>query len=411
MSNPGKKRREVPSSALSEKSERAVFLSSEITDDTYGELVQRITQLRLKSNEPICLYINSLGGNPTVAEEILRLIRAPKQDGQKCALTTVCMGLAASAAADLLSAGDYAIAYANSIIIVHGTRGQYDDITLDDLPEVESSIRQRNEHFAMMLASKMFRRFATQALLLEAFKTQPPQAIVIGVSATPESVLDVIRKKVDARHKGLIDAAIDRVARMRTLYNYLRKTQTLANQSEAINDDKNFLKSIIDFEANDLLKRKKAGEKITGFTRSEIDLIYEDFINIKELLSGSYHEKTKELCHEKGHYFLTGDEYRALLKIKSKHIERRGKYLEKKAFSKIFQLWYLVVSLCRLLQKGENTFTAKDAWYFGLVDEVVGSDLPSIRKWRELKTVPSISSTGPQQPSAQSPPVVEHSTQ
>ena len=42
-------------------------------------------------------------------------------------------------------------------------------------------------------------------------------------------------------------------------------------------------------------------------------------------------------------------------------------------------LWYFVVALCRLLQQGENRLTAVDAYWLGLVDEVVGARLPSLR--------------------------------
>ncbi|MFN0103185.1 MAG: hypothetical protein ACKV2U_13980 [Bryobacteraceae bacterium] len=43
-------------------------------------------------------------------------------------------------------------------------------------------------------------------------------------------------------------------------------------------------------------------------------------------------------------------------------------------------LWFYRVSLCQALQEGENELTAKDAYWLGLVDEVIGaSHLPSMR--------------------------------
>jgi ATP-dependent protease ClpP protease subunit len=157
-----KKKKDVPSNVQLERFKRSVFLPSEITEQTYGQLAPRIIELRNNSSEAICLYIHCYGGIASEAEQIMRLIRAPKQDGSKCGVTTVCIGVAASAAADLLSAGDYAIAYNDSIIHVHGTRGTEKEITVDNLPLVEASLRQENEYFAMKLASKMFRRFATR---------------------------------------------------------------------------------------------------------------------------------------------------------------------------------------------------------------------------------------------------------
>jgi hypothetical protein len=168
---------------------------------------------------------------------------------------------------------------------------------------------------------------------------------------------------------------------------------------------------IIDFETVELLQRKKAGEDIVGFTRIDIGTIYEDFIAIKELFSGSYMKQATQWCHLKGHYFLTVDEVMKFKQISEDDPAKREAFLEEKTSDRVFPLWYLVISLCRLLQKGEHQFTAHDAWYFGLIDEVVGSDLPSVRKWRELRNAPkqptvtpSALSTAPPQPSAQSPP-------
>jgi hypothetical protein len=43
-------------------------------------------------------------------------------------------------------------------------------------------------------------------------------------------------------------------------------------------------------------------------------------------------------------------------------------------------LWYFVVSLFRLLQQGEFTLTPRDAYWLGIVDEVIGAtDLPCPR--------------------------------
>jgi hypothetical protein len=47
-----KKKQDIPSALLRENPNRGVFLPYEITENTYGELAPRITQLR-SSNQPI----------------------------------------------------------------------------------------------------------------------------------------------------------------------------------------------------------------------------------------------------------------------------------------------------------------------------------------------------------------------
>jgi hypothetical protein len=240
---------------------------------------------------------------------------------------------------------------------------------------------------------------ATQALLLEAFKKSPPLPNVIGVAANPKSILSVIAANVAPEHGALVQNAVDSVERITKLFDYV-KAKSSTSKGEQINTDSDLLKMIVDFEASDLLDRKSKGENIGGFSKKEIAAIYEDFISIKELLSGLYFEQTKVLCHLKGHYFLTIDEVKELKTIEP---EARESFLLGKTAGRVFPLWYLVVSLCRLLQQGENTFTAHDAWYFGLIDEVAGSDLPSLRKWRALRATANPPSTIPAAPSSEQP--------
>jgi hypothetical protein len=46
---------------------------------------------------------------------------------------------------------------------------------------------------------------------------------------------------------------------------------------------------------------------------------------------------------------------------------------------KLNPIWWFVVSLSRCLQTGEHTINPIDAYWLGLVDEIIGSDLPSLR--------------------------------
>ena len=368
-----------------ENSKRAVFLTSDISQEAYAALVPHITRLRLASADPICLFIHSFGGDPFVAEQILRLLRAPRQDGDRCMVTTVCLGIAASAAADMLSAGDYAIAYSDSVILVHGTRSEHNEITIETLREAEEDLREDNEYFAMKLASKMFRRFATQALLLEVFKTDPPAANVIGVGADPNQILAQIKLHVQEEHRALVDCAIDRMARVKTLFEYVESKKSGAPTGDSIVSDADLLKTVVEFESGALRDRKAAGELIAGFTPESVSLIGDDFVRLKNFLDGAYWQQALQFCHQKGHYFLTKEEMEAFRAIPEIENQKREEYLESKSAPKVFPLWYLVVSLCRLLQEGENMFTASDAWWFGLIDEVPGTALPSIRRWRDCR--------------------------
>jgi hypothetical protein len=65
---------------------------------------------------------------------------------------------------------------------------------------------------------------------------------------------------------------------------------------------------------------------------------------------------------------------------------QRNNWLKEKVEHRIHPLWYFVVCLFRLLQQGEFSLTARDAYWLGIVDEVIGvSDLPTQRLIFEIQ--------------------------
>src|SRR4051812_25661375 len=91
-------------------------------------LTPRIIGLQASSRGPITVYIDSRGGSVATAEAILRLLGESDQDiNPPCWIITVAIGRAASAAADLLSSGNCALALPESTIFYHGVRQALDN--------------------------------------------------------------------------------------------------------------------------------------------------------------------------------------------------------------------------------------------------------------------------------------------
>ena len=112
--------------------ENIIFLGGAIDDDTANLIIAQF--LFLQSEDPkkdISLYINSPGGSVSAALAILDTMNYIKND-----VSTVCVGLAASAGALLLSAGKKGKRYSlpNSEIMIHqplgGAQGQAADIEI-----------------------------------------------------------------------------------------------------------------------------------------------------------------------------------------------------------------------------------------------------------------------------------------
>lgn len=112
--------------------DRIVMLTDEVNDTTSSLVVAQL--LYLEGQDPakdISLYINSPGGSVTAGLAIYDTMQYIK-----CDVSTICIGLAASMGAFLLTAGAKGKRYAlpNSDIMIHqpsgGTQGQATDIKI-----------------------------------------------------------------------------------------------------------------------------------------------------------------------------------------------------------------------------------------------------------------------------------------
>ena len=113
-------------------SNRIVFLADEVNDTTASLVVAQL--LFLESEDPdkdICLYINSPGGSISAGMAIYDTMNYIK-----CDVSTICIGMAASMGAFLLSAGAKGkrLALPNIEILIHqplgGFQGQASDIKI-----------------------------------------------------------------------------------------------------------------------------------------------------------------------------------------------------------------------------------------------------------------------------------------
>lgn len=125
---------------------RAIYIQGSIDQNLVNQITPKIIEFQNQSRDPITIYIDSLGGSISSAETIKRLLNASDQDDHPpCRIISVVTARAASAAADLLSFGDYAISYSESFILFHGTRHLLDDpVTVDDIAYISSDLKYKN---------------------------------------------------------------------------------------------------------------------------------------------------------------------------------------------------------------------------------------------------------------------------
>ena len=112
--------------------DRIIFLSGEITDEVANSVVAQLIFLEGKDpDKDISIYINSPGDSVSAGLAIYDTMNFIK-----CDVTTICVGLAASMGAFLLSSGTKGKRFAlpNSEVMIHqplgGTQGQASDIEI-----------------------------------------------------------------------------------------------------------------------------------------------------------------------------------------------------------------------------------------------------------------------------------------
>lgn len=130
--------------------DRVVFLGGPITDDMANSIIAQLLHLEHEdADKDITIYVNSPGGSVSATLAIYDTMKFVKPK-----ISTVCLGLAASGAAVVLSGGDKGkrMALPNSRILIHqpwsgGIEGQATDIAIH-AEEIVKTKRRLNEILA-----------------------------------------------------------------------------------------------------------------------------------------------------------------------------------------------------------------------------------------------------------------------
>lgn len=141
--------------------DRIMFLGGPIDDQSANLVVAQILLLESQNKEkPMFLYINSPGGSVTAAMAILDTMNHVTAE-----VATVCVGLAASAAAVILSSGTKGkrSALKNAEVMIHqphgGVEGQVSDITI--AAKRMHDVRERTNRILAKNTGKTAARIAT----------------------------------------------------------------------------------------------------------------------------------------------------------------------------------------------------------------------------------------------------------
>lgn len=170
--------------------DRIILLNEEIDTDCATSIIAQLLFLESENPDaPITMYINSPGGVITAGMAIYDVMNKVK-----CPIITVCLGMAASMAAVLLSSGSRGQRYAlpNSTVMIHqplgGAKGQATEIQI-----VATRILALYDKLAMIMSknSNIDKETMKQALDRDNYLT-PEEALEMGlidkiIESTPKA--------------------------------------------------------------------------------------------------------------------------------------------------------------------------------------------------------------------------------
>jgi ATP-dependent protease ClpP protease subunit len=362
---------------------RSVTISGVIDNELVARLLPEIVRLQSISRNSITVYIDSPGGDTECAKMLLDALRASDQDrSEPCRLITVALGEASSAASDILMAGDYALAYPYSRILCHGTRHIIDQptaLTKDDAAAVAKQMAGLDEGFAITLArncsDRFMFRFSSFWLSLDKFDKGGPGLFGYVNSVTSKNIAESM---ISILKCGYVNKAI---------LEQLAMAGQTANEVASFANNPNLMEAL---KISDELKRKALIQTAilndalanvsseTSFANLETRyFLLCDFFehHHREMISKLKTRWLEDFCNDPLHDAAYLKTRRTGFSSDEDWWKAVFQYMDTMCFS----LWFLFVFFCRQLQTGDFPMTATEAYWLGLIDEVIGVDLPSPR--------------------------------
>ncbi len=322
---------------------RSVHVRGEIDQGLIDRLAPLLLELQESASPPITVYIDSPGGEVRSARALLRLLRAPRQDGSpRCRILTVGSGYVASAAADLLSRGDYALIYPGTTVHVHGSRYPLrDDVTEEEAIRVTEALKESNSESAYELAEWCFGRFLHVCFYLLSERSEDPVSERTEESAH-QTVARKLKRKLGRRAQKILSTAVSKYEKYQEI---LSKIETSGTQDRNAEWEAAVFQGILKFH----LDRER--DPTWSLARGGLRQVTNDFYYL------AYQRSPSSLATDR---------------IWEPFLRDLGS--EQKT------LWQFYLALCHSMHEGENQLSATDGFWLGLVDEVIGDvDLPKVR--------------------------------
>jgi len=348
---------------------RLVKVSGPLTVAAAGRVAIALRQLAQASAEPITLLIQSSGGEVEAFYQLIGTIDTLQLAGKKCRVFTVVRN-AGSAAAYLLLAGHRAFALPAAKVGLHGTRSPLPKngkpLSREKALAMAMRLDRENRTVARILAKHLIFRLAARQRELRSLSAH---SLPHAPAAMLKNLTQQLSVRLDsARAKRMLNESFERLKMILALSpRFPTEPRSTTHRSLATGEARAFQMAIaFELEAN-------RGEKwrLDGIAGAELLM---DYLLAKDFLPGDHLKLVRRIAKNFSQNFLTNFAATRYEKLKQQDLTQAEAYLIKAALPGALGLWYFTMTLCHRLLTGEHTFTAQDAYWLGLVDEVLPAE-------------------------------------
>jgi hypothetical protein len=252
----------------------------------------------------------------------------------------------------------------------HGTRTTGEGLTTELATQVARNLHATNEACAGRLARRAFSRFVLRLAQLK-------NEFVEYVEGRPLRVLTrALQDKLSPANARLVQEAMKKQGTIGNLgisvWAHIRKFKGGGKNLSAAQFESEMLRAIVKY------KVKLHKEERWLLSETGLQEVTEDFNLLYDFHFGSQKSDMEKWNMMFGELFLSDAqkiEYAALTGT----VDEKLKWVVEKSALKLQPLWYLMMSICRLLQGADYMLPATEAYWLGLIDELPGSGLPSLR--------------------------------
>ncbi len=333
---------------------------------------QKIAILANRSAKPVTLYIKSQGGSVGRLKSIEELFSRSNPSRQNVLFITVAVGDASSAAAFLLLMGHFAYATAAANIVFHGARYQVihplAKIKKGDAISMGLQLDKQNRRIAENLAQAIVYRVIHRYL---EYKNKTP-SIEGAASPLPATGLRKFVKYLNTRlssPRGKV-ALEQSFAFTKTILSLRKHFAPRIPEGSSVTPaaQGRIFKAIISIKLSAPAKINWCLDETTT------PGIMFDYLFFNDLMAKDQAVLLKNLAKSFGTHFLSPPEANVYNDLKKDSFEAQA-FLLDRVKDQIAVLWYFTMALTRRLLTGETNLSASDAYWLGLIDEVLDTPL------------------------------------